>query len=100
MAVVVESVKDLFTHFHPNALKFVRPTAQYVTATRREMIIYRAESGLWKVRFYRGTELPEKLKGRYLTFKSCEQDLIAYLQSKDKWNRALWPGKYDKSNSK
>lgn len=85
------SLSDRLAKVHPNARKKVRDGARYVSAGLSEYTIERDKTGYWFIKKYRGGPLPEKLKGRYTHFKDCENDLIAFLRSKDKFGRAIYP---------
>ena len=76
---------------HPNALKFVRPGAQYVDAHRREYYI--KESGVFfKVIKFKGGTLPKEMSGQFMTRRDAEKALVGYLRRTDKFGKARYPG--------
>lgn len=87
-------VKDdlLKAGVHPKALRCVSEDAVYVSRGRQE---YRIEQSgpLWSIRRYPRGLLPKALRGAFTSFRSCEDRLILFLKSKDKWGKAIYPGK-------
>lgn len=88
-----ESVAKRLEGVHPKARTKVRDTAEFVSARLQEYTIQPDGHGYYKVVPYKGGALPEYLSGLYLTHRTAEQDLISYLQSTDKFGKAIWPGK-------
>lgn len=86
-------LNEQFPGVHPNALKSVRPGAKYVSRGRKEYYIKQDDkSGFWRIHQYSGGLFPVRLKGNYTKYSLAEQDLIAYLKSKDKFGKAIYPG--------
>lgn len=75
---------------HPNALRCVSPDAVYVSRGRQEYRILQ-DGPYWSVKRWPRGVLPKSLRGSFTSFKTCESLLIAYLKSKDKWGRAIYP---------
>jgi len=85
-------LNDQFPGIHPRALVHVRPGAKYVSRGRRSFDIEIDERGMYYVKPFGGGELPDTLKGTFTNFNTCERELIKYLRSKDKFNKAIYPG--------
>jgi hypothetical protein len=77
---------------HPNALKCVSVDAVYVSGGRQEYKILQ-EGPYWSIRRWPRGRLPPQLRGQFLSLKECEGRLIRFLKSKDKWGKAIYPGK-------
>ncbi len=87
---------ELFPGVHPNALRCVSKNPTYVSAGRQEYKI-KQDGPHWVIKRWPRGVLPPHLEGSFLSFKDCENRLILFLKSKDKWGKALYPGKTDGS---
>ena len=87
-----EALAVVFPGVHPRALTRVSTNPTYVSAGREEYLIEQ-EGPLWYVRRWKRGLLPPQLRTRFTSFRACEDTLIAYLKSKDKWGKAMYPGK-------
>ena len=85
-------LNEQFPGIHPRALRHVRPGAKYVSRGRRSFDIEIDGRGMYYVKPFGGGELPDTLKGTFTNFNACERELIKYLRSKDKFNKAIYPG--------
>lgn len=84
---------DLLTAgVHPRALRCVSNDAVYVSSGRQEYRIRPSGPAFSIHRWPRGP-LPRHLNGSFTSFRLCEDRLINYLKSKDKWGKAIYPGK-------
>lgn len=93
-------LSEQFPGVHPNALKFVRPGAKYVSRGRREFEILQAPGGgLWRIHQRYGGGRPKAVQSEYTRFSDAEQALILYLKSTDKFNKAIYPGSHDGTGS-
>lgn len=77
---------------HPRALKCISEQAVYVSAGRQEYQI-RQTGSMWYIKRYPRGVLPPILRGQFTSFRDCENRLINFLKSKDKWGKAIYPGK-------
>ena len=77
----------------PVARTRFRPTAQYVTEGRAEIIIKQLSSGRWHAYFFKGGQLPEALSGQFTSHRACETEVIKYLRNSEKWGKAIWPNR-------
>jgi len=77
---------------HPRALRCVSNEAVYVSSGRQEYRIKQAGPTFSIHRWPRGP-LPRNLRGSFTSFRLCEDRLINFLKSKDKWGKAIYPGK-------
>jgi hypothetical protein len=87
-------VKDdlLAAGVHPRALRCVSNEAVYVSSGRQEYRILQSGPTFSIKRWPRGP-LPRNLGGSFTSFRLCEDRLINFLKSKDKWGKAIYPGK-------
>jgi len=85
------ALADRLKNVHPNAQKKVRPGAKYVSHGLQEYEIKQDNRGLFFISKYKGGKLAPALVGTFTTFYECERRLIAYLKSKDKWGKAVYP---------
>lgn len=94
-------VKDdlLASGVHPNALRCVSNAAVYVSSGRQEYRILQSGPTYAVKRWPRGA-LPRTLHGDFTSFRDCEDRLIRFLKSKDKWGKAIYPGKEPDGKSK
>lgn len=78
---------------HPNALKKVRDpaTAKYVSRGHQEFWIEQ-DGRFWIIKRLLGGRVHPSLTQKFTTFQICEQTLIQYLRSTDKFNKAIYPG--------
>lgn len=83
---------ELFPGVHPNALRCVSKDPTYVSAGRQEYKILR-EGAYWRVKRWPRGVLPPQLRTDFTSFRDCEETLIRFLKLKDKWGKALYPGK-------
>lgn len=77
---------------HPKALRCVSNEAVYVSRGRQEYRIKQDGPTFSILRWPRGP-LPRDLRGSFTSFRLCEDRLIRFLKSKDKWGKAIYPGK-------
>lgn len=88
----------LFPGVHPNALRCVSKNPKYVSAGRQEYRIYKEpEAPMWYIKRWPRGPLPKSLQTSFLSFNQCEEALIEYLKDKDKWGKAIYPGKLNGS---
>ena len=50
------------------------------------------DGSLWRIYAYRGGQLPDELRGGWMSLSDCQQKLIGYLESKNKFGKAIYPG--------
>lgn len=81
----------------PKVFTKMRPDAKYVSARGQEYTI-EPTGTFWKVVPYKGGQLPKSLKQVFTSYNLCEQELITFLRSKDKWGKARYPGNDAGSN--
>lgn len=77
---------------HPNALRCVSNEAVYVSGGRQEYRIVQ-EGNFFSIKRWPRGVLPRTLRGRFMSFRDTEDRLIRFLKSKDKWGKAIYPGK-------
>lgn len=77
---------------HPRALWCVSNEAVYVSGGRQEYRIIQT-GPTWKIQRYRNGKMCPQLSGSFTSFKIAETRLISFLRSKDKWGKAIYPGK-------
>ncbi len=85
------SLADRIKDVHPNALKRVRPTAQYVSGSLQEYTIERDSGGYYWINQYGGGKVHKSICGKFISKVDCERTLVSYLRSKDKFGRAIYP---------
>jgi hypothetical protein len=96
MADADEGVKRIYERCVPQVLRYMRPTAKFVTTGRREMVIEQIPGTTkWRARFWRAGvgKLPTEIDTSFTSYRDAENALIQYLRRTDKWGYAVWPGK-------
>lgn len=84
--------EKLFPGVHPNALKCVSDNPVYVTAGLQEYQILQ-DGPAWRIKRYPRGRLNPAISGHFTSFKLAEDALIRFIKRKDKWGRAMYPGK-------
>lgn len=90
--ITPDTANRLFPGVHLKALRCVSDDPTYVSAGRQEYKIEQ-DGVFWQVKRWPRGVLPRSLRTQFTSFKQCEDALIRFLKSKDKWGKALYPGK-------